>query len=240
MREVRKWHRRVGIAAAVFMVAIAVTGVLLNHTLALRLADRTVTHEWLMALYGVAQPPPVRSFLVGRRRISQVADRIYLDAQAAVASSSPLAGAIAVADGYLIATKDRLFLVDSDGVLIEAVQTGFDDISAIGHAPGHPVAVRRAGSVLAALPADLNRWHALGETAAVVWSTPVVLSRADRSALTKLYQGPGFNLERILLDLHSGRLFGPVGVWLVDAVAIISVVLAVTGIWLWSKSRGPR
>jgi hypothetical protein len=43
--------------------------------------------------------------------------------------------------------------------------------------------------------------------------------------------------ERVLLDLHAGRLFGRLGPWLVDAVAIALVALALSGIALWVKQR---
>ena len=44
-------------------------------------------------------------------------------------------------------------------------------------------------------------------------------------------------LERVLLDLHSGRIMGAVGPWIMDAAAILLLVLALTGIWMWTALR---
>ena len=45
------------------------------------------------------------------------------------------------------------------------------------------------------------------------------------------------NWERVLLDLHSGRLFGPWGVRLVDAMALLFAVLAVSGLIISWRRR---
>jgi hypothetical protein len=36
--------------------------------------------------------------------------------------------------------------------------------------------------------------------------------------------------ERVLFDVHSGRLFGRYGPWLMDIMAVLFVVLAVSGL----------
>jgi hypothetical protein len=46
--------------------------------------------------------------------------------------------------------------------------------------------------------------------------------------------------ERLLLDLHSGRLFGQAGVWIVDAVGVLLITLASSGtlMWWFHRRRG--
>ena len=46
-RQALLWHRRLGLAAAVLAMLLAVTGVLLNRTEALGLDRRFVDAEWL-------------------------------------------------------------------------------------------------------------------------------------------------------------------------------------------------
>lgn len=41
-------------------------------------------------------------------------------------------------------------------------------------------------------------------------------------------------MERVILDLHSGRLLGNYGVYFSDIVALLMVFLAGSGLWLWS------
>jgi uncharacterized iron-regulated membrane protein len=52
------------------------------------------------------------------------------------------------------------------------------------------------------------------------------------------YQSRILPLERVLLDLHSGRIAGGAGVILMDLAAIILIFLIATGGWIWIKRFG--
>ena len=62
-------------------------------------------------------------------------------------------------------------------------------------------------------------------------------TRLDRrmQAIIDVAGQHGLPLERVLLDLHSGRIFGEAGVWLVDAAALLFLLLAGSGLWLWGR-----
>ncbi len=44
-------------------------------------------------------------------------------------------------------------------------------------------------------------------------------------------------MERVLLDLHSGRIFGPVGVLVYDLLALALGFLSISGLLLWFRGR---
>lgn len=69
------------------------------------------------------------------------------------------------------------------------------------------------------------------------WGQSVVVPAALRTELIRQYRGRGLSVERLLLDLHAGRLLGAFGVWLVDLTAVVCLGLAVSGLWLWSRRR---
>ena len=48
------------------------------------------------------------------------------------------------------------------------------------------------------------------------------------------------DLEQIVLDLHSGRLFGNIGVLVMDLVAILLIILSITGFIAWNSNRQLR
>jgi hypothetical protein len=52
-----------------------------------------------------------------------------------------------------------------------------------------------------------------------------------------LYRGKGLPLERVILDIHSGRILGQAGVLLIDFMAILFLLLAMSGVWMWVKYR---
>ena len=41
----------------------------------------------------------------------------------------------------------------------------------------------------------------------------------------------------MLLDLHSGRIFGEYGVYLMDAAAVALLWLSGSGLWVWWQRR---
>ena len=45
------------------------------------------------------------------------------------------------------------------------------------------------------------------------------------------------SLERLLLDLHSGRFFGSAGVLVYDVLALAIGFLAISGLILWIRGR---
>jgi uncharacterized iron-regulated membrane protein len=56
-------------------------------------------------------------------------------------------------------------------------------------------------------------------------------------ALQNHYRSEVLPLERLLLDLHSGRFFGSAGPWIMDAAAVLLVLLALSGTWIWLRRK---
>lgn len=52
LRPWYRWHRRIGITAAVFVVILSVTGIILNHNVTLGIDKNFITNEWLLEWYG--------------------------------------------------------------------------------------------------------------------------------------------------------------------------------------------
>jgi uncharacterized iron-regulated membrane protein len=44
-------------------------------------------------------------------------------------------------------------------------------------------------------------------------------------------------MERVFQDLHSGRLLGPWRIILVDIVALLLIISALSGAWMWYKKK---
>lgn len=54
-----------------------------------------------------------------------------------------------------------------------------------------------------------------------------------QESLLSFAAGNEITLERLLLDIHSGRILGPWGVLLMDFMATLFVILALSGIFIW-------
>ena len=140
----------------------------------------------------------------------------------------------------VVAGSEELLLLDSTGQLIER-QTWEaapeDPIISIGSLPDGAVSLKTKYQTW--LPdRDFIQWTSVEDTTinpdwAHSEATPQTLLRA----ITSSYRGHGLSLERLLLDLHSGRFFGNIGVLVYDLVALVLGFLAISGLTLWFKSQ---
>ena len=48
---------------------------------------------------------------------------------------------------------------------------------------------------------------------------------------------PSLTWQRLLLDLHAGRIAGVAGQLVMDFAALVLTILAITGTVIWSRSR---
>jgi hypothetical protein len=229
------WHRRLGIAVALIVLLLAVTGLLLNHTHRLGLDNTHVTASWLLRWYGY---PPVEmvSHRVGERWITWTGRRLYLQDKPVMETDGAPVGAVAAGNRVIVvAFPDLLVLLDPDGKIMERLgrESLPGGLRRIGASGERIVAATAAGQAVA--DADLVTWQP--SQAAARWSTPQEAPAALRERLLSAERGPGLSAERVLQDVHSGRIFGRWGPWVMDAAAILFVILAVTGITCWWARR---
>ena len=52
----RKWHRRIGFTAAIFLLNLAITGIMLNHYDDLELHKKYIESDWIIGMYGIKAP----------------------------------------------------------------------------------------------------------------------------------------------------------------------------------------
>lgn len=65
------------------------------------------------------------------------------------------------------------------------------------------------------------------------WLHPRELQNKILQDLKQGFRGEGLPLERVILDLHSGRLLSRIGVYLMDGAAILILLLTFTGLGIW-------
>lgn len=231
-------HRYGGITSAVLIIFICLTGLLLNHTDDLELGTVPVDAEWLLNAYGI-DTPAIISFGNVNISASQIASKLYYRMTPLSGNFSSLTGIVETGDIVIIATTDELILLTRSGELIETLEayTGIPAyIQRIGlHPELGPVLNTASGDWRS--NAELTNWAALTDKQPIAWSGPVLLPETSQQELKALYRGQGLSLERVILDLHSGRIFGSAGPLLADMVAVLFIFLAMTGIWIWFKTR---
>ncbi|MDO3386650.1 PepSY domain-containing protein [Gilvimarinus sp. SDUM040013] len=233
-----RWHRRLGLLAAILLLLVAVTGIQLNHIETLNWDNRPVQSEWLLQLYGVVRPP-IKSIQSQDVWYSDIDDgAVYRNGERLASCAGGMVGVAPAQSWQVVACTSELLLVTNEGQLIER----------IGHSAGAPDKIQAIATCEGqfCLKSD-NRWYGFDlntlaledEFSGLVSALPVAEPpKALQAHLQSLQSAVGITWERVVLDLHSGRLLG--GVWVMDFAAIGLILLSLSGIWLWASGASKR
>lgn len=237
-RLLYRWHRLLGVAAALFLLLLAVTGILLNHTSELGLDRKHLTARPLLAWYGIQAPSNVVFYAAGDHYLSQWNERLLLDANDLGMQPGLLRGGVA-SDGMLAAALDnQLLLLLGDGQVVDILdaQSGLPQpIQRIGLSSDGAVVLATTTGLYAG-NRELTQWTPKAP-ATIQWSESIVPPEELYLAAERRYLGEGLPLERVVADLHSGRLFTRHGPWLMDLVALILIFSTLSGLWLWWRNH---
>lgn len=215
-----RWHRRIGLLAAALVVLLSVTGVALNHTGSLNL-DRMFPQSSLILWPYASVIPKANEVQTSEGRLHSQNGQLTLNSER-LAPCDRLKGYAENASFALVACGDSWHLFTADFLLIES----FDPILAgieQRYLPG------TAGTSLAV--GDGQDW-VIFDPDTLTLTAPATGAQSGR--LTEVVaENRAISWQRVILDLHSGRWFGDWGVWMMDAAAIILLLLSFSGIWMW-------
>ena len=237
-RIVRKWHGHAGVAATVFLILLVVTGIILNHEEALKLDKREISTGWLMRWYGIHAANPVMGYTMGDRYFSWEGEKWALGDKPLAGTAEHPVGAVAVNGMHFVATSSALYLFQTDGQLVDKLEKqalpAFP-VLALGLADDRVVLQTPAGMMASIDGLTWNGLNGKKINTAITWSALQPLPDDTKRQMTVLL-APGLSLERILLDVHSGRIFGRFGPWVIDAAAIALLLLGISGIWIYVRA----
>lgn len=238
----RQWHKRAGLAAFIFMIWLGASGFLINQSSAWGYDTARIDWTWITGLYGLRASPPEKGFVGADGWVAKSGDVVALDGAALpFEMPTPLGMVSSDAGGELllfIATREALYAVKPTGELYERMSS-----------PIIPVReLLRVGTQASTVVIDSPEgrftsndgglsWTSLADDTNVTWSEPTDLTEDQREMLAP-FSRPSMSLEQTLLDLHSGRIFGDTGVWVVNIVGILAIWLGISGVWMtWRISR---
>lgn len=237
LRTLARWHRSLGLAGALFVLLLAVTGILINHSASITLEKRYIDSPWFLDVYGIEPPVVNESFRVHDRWISRVDKQIYLDDRPIAFTEDSILGALQQDQTIVLATSKRLLLLDFQGNLWDSLgrEHGVPTpLSRLGSSGGS-VAVQ-AGDVRYHVDLNSLRWTKQAKQS-VHWSQAEALPSAVQTQIGAQARRRMLSLDRVVRDLHSGRILGSWGVWLMDVIAFVFLLLTASGIWVWWRAR---
>ncbi len=216
-----RWHRRFGIVLSIFLLWMITTGVLLNHEQLFALDKKTLDSDFWLSWYGVGHAEPL---MVANKRLMLNQEGLWLEQQN-LGDCSLLLGIVKQSQQTIIACRQHLWLLTSDGDVIDQVDSlrglnqHFDALAF----DQKGVFLRADSSIFRFHSDDLSVSLEPNAHPSLAWLEPVK-------------PNVQITVERWLLDAHSGRLWGQWGTLLVDVFALLLLVLVISG-WMLARKR---
>ena len=234
-RTLFHWHRQLGLIVSILVIVLSVSGILLNHTEKLKLDSNYIQSEFLLKWYGINKPI-ITSYKIENNWISHAEDNLYFNKILIEKEISQITGAVTAKNFIAVSTQNALILLTTDGEKIERLDatTGVPkNIQSLGLSNRNALVLKTSKSLFKA-NADVTEWKK-SKIKNIVWSRSSSLPPKLEITLNTLFRGKGLTNERVLLDLHSGRILGKAGPIIMDISAVILLILSFTGVWMYVK-----
>ncbi|MEN8129506.1 MAG: PepSY domain-containing protein [Pseudomonadota bacterium] len=236
-RSLYLWHRYLGLVAALLVVCLAVTGVLVQHAQYFGLQSNYAENQILLQWYGLT-PNPVTSYPTPKHWLSHSGETIYLNNNPLEGKYTGLLGAVESGLLLIAITEDSVLLLTHEGDLVEdiGVEDGLPE-------PPQGIAYRKPQGVILQgrnvfwhPDHDWLNWHPY-KGPSPEWSQPRTTPAALLAEIQQHNLSHELSWERVLLDLHSGRLLGEYGTFVMDLAALAMLLLAGSGTVIWLQRR---
>jgi hypothetical protein len=241
IRHLREWHRKLGIIAAFFIIFLSVSGVALNHTTALSLAHQPISNTWLLDHYGIAPPSDVRFYQKSSLQVTN--NLLWLNNSLLLESASDIVAATFISSAQdsnsqniLVVSGNQIYLFNQQGDLIDQLgeELGVpQNINAL-NVDNNSVIISTSTGYFQS-DTDFLEWHQITFVVEPEWIKPIKASEQAKANAELLYRSQFLTVERIILDAHSGRILGLFGVLFMDAVAVLLILLSISGVYIWIR-----
>lgn len=243
IRHLREWHRKLGIIAAFFIIFLSITGVALNHTTTLSLAQKPIRSLWLLDHYGIAPPNDIRFYQASSLQVTNnlvwFEGKLLLESSANIVSAGVISANVssdAIVEVLIIASQTHLYLYNHQGEMLDqlGLESGIPEgIEALSIDNDRVIVKTSSGYYQS--DSNLLDWQVISPLIAPLWITAQSVSLQEEQEAALAYRSQFLTLERIILDAHSGRVLGLFGVLFMDAVAILLILLSLSGVYIWVR-----
>jgi uncharacterized iron-regulated membrane protein len=231
-RRLRSWHQRLGLVSVGFLLVLLISGVMLNHSHDLQLDQRPVKFSWLLDQYGITPPNHTAVFNADKKDLYITDNMLWHGTTPLLEAESILLAAAFRHDMIIAIDAQQLYLMTYDGKLVETQNssTGLpSNLTALAIAADNTVWLHTKNASYQS-DSELIEWQ-LADGSDVAWLQAQPL-QSGHPVIT-LARGSHLSWQRVLQDLHSGRIFGSWAIWFWDLIAILLLAMLVLGVRIW-------
>ncbi|MBM7073857.1 PepSY-associated TM helix domain-containing protein [Shewanella sp. 202IG2-18] len=236
VRKLKTWHRRLGVCCALFIIIITVSGIAINHSQSLNLAKTPVTQGWLLDHYNITSPKRVYTSDEPGFKLTFLDNLLWLNRKLVLKTDSSITNVFQYKKFFAVVTSKQLYLLNLSGQLQEQQDssTGLPiPVKDIGIDDNSRLWIRSAHADYVA-DEDLIDWSISQSRPAIDWQKPKISSHQSDYQLARSFH---LNWQRVIQDLHSGRLFGIAGTFFWDLVGVILLFLSISGLIIFMKQK---
>jgi len=241
----RKWHRRIGFTAAVLLINLAVTGILLNHSDDLELHKNYIETDWIVNSYGISPPKEAKCIApeIKNLRLCQLGEKLYLNSKQLIEHSSELIGLVEFDDLFYLASSQELYVFTKGFELVEKLDENSGlplNISAMtvldnyqDHEKLKVLVIKTQDKIWKLDPTNMS-WH----STEIFSKMPPRLISLDESELSQLqdaYLDHQITMLKFVQDLHSFRFLPFSAKFITDLSGIVIIVLVLSGFYAWQR-----
>lgn len=227
------WHRRLGLSVFLVLIFLAISGFALNHSPALKLSKINLSNSWLLSWYGL-ENPLIQGFQLDNKWFYEGGNNLlYVDSEMIAPCAAPLLSAVSNSQFIAALCSDALILLTKEGQLLESFSQldGLPaDAKAISTADNN-LYLLTDSAVLEFDPDSFALTASSSDAPLPPIAEPLPLPKSLEQQLENT--GPSISLETVILDLHSGRFFGGLGVLFMDIIGLLICILSITGLMAW-------
>jgi len=229
-----KVHKIVGLFVCLVLIHLSVTGIILNHTDKLNLNQTKISWDWLLKAYGIGVPETQAAFAIDEDFFHQTNYQIFMNTRSITRVKSKLVGVIDFDDQFIVSTTENIILVNKLGEFIKKIKLPknlIGKINKIGpYSNGIIIEINKNKFVS---DRNIKNWEPINNPEIVEWSTESKIPEDINNQIKAYYVGEGISIEQIILDLHSGVIFKGVGKLFMDIIALLLILMSVSGGWIW-------
>lgn len=227
-----KLHRRIGTLCSIPIILIALTGIFLNHSGFFSLNKIFIKNSALLSFYKMQPKELPKGFKVSKNWVSSFEGGLYLDDTKLTEINSKLISATKLNKILVAANKNYLFLIDTkDKFIIEKM--GSESLP-----KGEIIALAVKDKSLL-LDTEKGKFKTNFKLSKFKEDKRPELEIPKKSLLPKEleekvlqnFRGEGVSLSKIMLDIHTGAMFGASGRFVWDIFAACLLLLVGTGLY---------
>ena len=236
IEKVRYFHKWVGSLIAIFVCFLTASGILLNHSSYFNLYKKPIYSDLIASLYNIPRMEVKHGYSLGDSEnaepkwISQSGQYIFLETVQIAKCSGKLVGARYVSQYLAILCEDKMLLLNRKDNHFEQLFNNPKNLKSILLNGAHLDIQTEEG--FKRFDLSTYQWASTHVDHNYETINAQEMPRELQLKLKELSPILGLHWERVLLDFHSGRLFGKAGVYLVDLVGVLIILLSMSGLFM--------